>query len=220
MQSTLSSLFLPRTSVYAELDNPPNSSQARSNYSLAPDSFPEAEEDQHTPASQVGDPFSPGSATTSPAPARAAALLHPAAAASTLADSRSPFSAEPLDFISLQPASPSARSELGSLQRSPPPSRRSRRSTAASNLSQSGLTAVGSSALGDRSLMGLLGGTRYQPMGFDAGLSEEGVPEEGDEDREDDSLIKPSERRQSAGRADAQSLWVCVCATGIYQVPC
>lgn len=47
-------------------------------------------------------------------------------------------------------------------------------------------------------MMGLLGGTRYQPMGF-----EEEVPEEeGEEGREGDSLIRQTDRRQSSGGAD------------------
>lgn len=210
MQDALASLLLPRSSVYAELDNPETSDHptrteqhqhsdpGQSHYALAASSFPEAEDDNPHNPSTADDPFavSPSVASTrhpfpSPRQTGLGATLHSAPAAHqpahNLADSRSPFQDEPLDSIVLHPPSPGPNSGSGpvSPQRSPPSSRRGRRVTGGSGLSASGLTAVGSSAIGDRSLMGLLGGTRYQPMGFEHDLAEE----DHEEGHEGDSLM-------------------------------
>ena len=81
-----------------------------------------------------------------------------------LRDSRSPFYAEPMDSVQMGKAArrsnPSSRSPHAIHQ----PNRRLRPPT---NLVSSGMTVGGSSGIGNRSLMGLLGGTRFGMGAFE-----------------------------------------------------
>ena len=61
---------------------------------------------------------------------------------------------------------------------------------------------MGSSGIGNRSLMGLLGGTRYEPMGFDglrvgADVLEEGP---GDEDSVASGMLNTDQRGRGGAR--------------------
>ena len=107
----------------------------------------------------VLSPTRPSEPLRSPPATRAAVEPH-----QELRDSRSPFYAEPIDSVHLAKAArrsnPSSRSPHAINQ----PNRRLR---PPSNLVNSGMTVGGSSGLGNRSLMGLLGGTRFGMGAFE-----------------------------------------------------
>lgn len=109
------------------------------------------EEDPFSAVSpSVLSPTRPSVPLRSPPTTRATVETH------TERDSRSPFYAEPIDSVHLAKAArrsdPSSRS---------PHTIKNRRLRPPSNLANSGMTVGGSSGLGNRSLMGLLGGTRF-----------------------------------------------------------
>ncbi|KAL8292241.1 hypothetical protein RQP46_001707 [Phenoliferia psychrophenolica] len=131
-----------------------------------------------------------------------------------MGDSRSPFHDEPIDSIFLDrvrhPQQQHQHDSNSSQSRSPtrsPPARR-RRMPTSMTATAAGL-GMGSSGIGNRSLMGLLGGTRYEPMGFDglrvgADVLEEGP---GDEDSVASGMQHPDDHARGRGGArlsDAQ----------------
>lgn len=198
IQETLASLFLsPQSnSIYAHLDDDERASAA-------------------PPTSDDGaqDPFSATSPSVlSPASSSRAPLRSPPPRAGPshvqqLGDSRSPFHDEPLDSIFLDRVRHGPESS-SSQSRSPtrsPPSRRRRMPSGAGGLGvASGMgMGMGSSGIGNRSLMGLLGGTRYEPIGFDglrvgADVLEEGP---GDEDSVASGMLNPDDSARGRGGA-------------------
>lgn len=158
IQDVLASIFLPAESIYADLDSNA-ASPPRSPLSAPPSRSPPRtlSPGLSTFVSATDDPFAPVSPSTSfraPSSNRSGGGL---------GDSRSPFSHEPLESAFLPDGSP--------------PPRRRRGLGSVAGLGGSG---VGSSGIGNRSLMGLLGGTRYEPMGFHEGVGS--VLEEEDEE--------------------------------------
>lgn len=213
IEEALASLFLPRDSVYAQLDNPPSPVSPPRSPSLAsqPLSPPPT---RAQPSLQVEhdddqDPFAPSPSVLSPAPKRtelpdnasAGRRPSPQRPRPSLGDSRSPFIEQPVDEESIySPASSSRSPTRGSTSHasSPPRAGHPSRSSAGSS------NGLGSSSIGNRSLMGLLGGTRYDPHSFDGlGLGVGGDVLEEEEGEEGDDALGEF---RSRGRGDQLSL--------------
>lgn len=203
-----SSIFRPQSSVYASLDNLNDHSPAASpRIPPPPPSFDSAEDDPFNtvalPSAVISPPLSPPPQSfnspnlnnayptdAAPPPPRTSHLNHDSNA---LGDSKSPFHPEPLDSIFLttphellSPALPPDRlrreRDLPSAAPYsriivPPAQRPSLNSTSSGSMS---------GMIGNRSLMGLLGGTRYEPRGFDSIRDDR--DDEDDEAEERDSI--------------------------------
>ncbi|KAK4700840.1 autophagy-related protein 9, partial [Phenoliferia sp. Uapishka_3] len=198
--------------------------------------YAEFEPTEETPLAlaTIDDPFSPTSPSplspasssarqplrSPPPPPPPPSSLHPKGQQVAMRDSRSPFHDEPIDsiYLSSRPhphPNPSSSSSKSRSPTSSPPSRR-RKMPGISVYSGGGMggmsamTGVGSSGIGNRSLMGLLGGTRYEPMGFDgirvgADLLEEGMGEDEEgEGEEGASRMQAAEGERGRRLSDAQ----------------
>lgn len=209
LQDVFASIFLPRDSVYADIDDPayddiPSPTEQHSSpittevlptqYSSFPPPL-----SPPLPMSETDDPFAPSPSVHSPVSARSYRPLSPAHMSPTysrngssypLGDSKSPF-IEGSDSLFLQSNTPStSRSPIRS-----PTSQAQRRKGALIN------SAIGSSSgIGNRSLMGLLGGTRYEPLGFEGLGVGANVVEEEDEDVESIALSAMRDNEDIRGR--------------------
>lgn len=225
IQNVLASIFLPRDSVYADLDDPPdiespprspsipiplhlhNHNQAQHSSSLPSPFSPPTSPQGGTEVNllvEPDDPFAPSPSVLSPVnirfnndriPANANLQHIPVASTSNsnfnnqMNDSKSPFHETPnqnsSSSIYLNPTPSSSRSPRRSTDGYPTTSNNSRGkkmnigASSSSHLANSEST----SAIGNRSLMGLLGGTRYGVRGFEGiELGPEVLEEEEDED--------------------------------------
>ena len=111
-------------------------------------------------AAEEEDPFSAVTPSVL-SPTRSSEPLRSPPAPQELRDSRSPFYAEPIDSFPLAKAARRSNPSSRSPHATNPPNRRLR------PLVNSGMTVGGSSGLGNRSLMGLLGGTRFGMGAFE-----------------------------------------------------
>ncbi|GAA6017488.1 hypothetical protein JCM10207_008244 [Rhodosporidiobolus poonsookiae] len=247
VSDALSSIFLPASSVYANLDDPGPPSEAdappfpsRSPHLVAGSQLSQQHSEALRPSDD--DPFSAVSPSVlSPVSARSSGRPQLApephlASSPTLShahhalddathaqehDLRSPFHSEPIahppsppghqdDSLSPTPtssiylpaqATPSARATGPSLS---PPS--SSAGSATRGVHGLGLGASRSGMMGNRSLMGLLGGTRTYERGQGFAFSGVGVGEEDEEEDEDDDGESRREKRAGKKRDDLRDL--------------
>ncbi|ORY40075.1 autophagy protein Apg9-domain-containing protein [Leucosporidium creatinivorum] len=216
IESALASIFLPRDSVYTQLDEPPAPSPSLQHSPTSTTRNPLAHQPRSPPPTALQqeqdeddtDPFAPTSPSVisstgprhstqatrdSPPPPHRPRLSPPAdpPTAGGLGDSRSPFHPHPLDhphslYASTHPRVTPSHSQRG--------------------VGAGDSMAV--SSIGNRSLIGLLGGTRYDfSAGGGAGLEAGGgiEEEELDEEQESEEMDGLGQLRRG-GRVEGMSL--------------
>ncbi|BGP20513.1 hypothetical protein JCM10213_007671 [Rhodosporidiobolus nylandii] len=239
---TLSSIFLPANSVYADLDNEPAHPDADSR-SLSPsspavDRPPHPQHHQHLPNPADDDPFS--AVTPSVLSPANASVLRPELAPDEPHfarqrvvqadqqqggedhDARSPFQSDPVSSPPLRSGqdeegdgdeslSPTPTSSIylparaAAATPAPPPVSISPPASSVSSSSRRGPTGLGLGAsrsmMGNRSLMGLLGGTRtYEPGSYPFGGT--GLSEKDEDEAEEDSFARARESTGGAGQKE------------------
>ncbi|BGP43795.1 autophagy protein atg9 [Rhodotorula kratochvilovae] len=224
------SIFLPANSVYADLDDPPDELQEPPVPPPLhhPTRGPHAHFDPNTPQDGLrpadDDPFAPVSPSVlshasarspsrPPAPPHSSSPLDPHAGAQHQAgapfaredDIRDPFQPDPIPASPPQSRSRSlSPTPTSSIAHAVPRSPQAGRSPPSSIASSSkGRLGASRSGIGSRSLMGLMGGTRYEGQGFPFGGV--GVGEE-DEEEEEEGTVERDERPRVRSRDDLQTI--------------